>query len=130
MGKAGSAVASAQGKMNAAQKALNSAKTAVGKDKAKKDQIASRLRDASHVNIPSGTPVSEAHALLEKKKNAIEKETGAMKKAIMKLKADYAKKNADKARVPRRLLTMIKRSPRSRRSVWHRLVLLWLARRR
>lgn len=98
--KAGQAAADAATKSQQAQasaadcaKKMTAESAIVDTDKSERSQLAAKVKEASHIEIPAGSTVDEAHRQLDKHKNDVEKYTKQLLDSISKEKEALNKKH-------------------------------------
>merc|ERR1711934_339884 len=97
---AGQTAADAEAKLKALRASASAMQIKLSKDseivdtdKSERAKLAEKVKQASHIEIPAGTSVAEAHRILDQKKADVEKYTKLLLESISKEKEAIAKKH-------------------------------------
>merc|ERR1712072_581036 len=88
-----------KGQLTAAQAKLAGLKNQASKDRNDRKSIASKVRSASHIDIPKGTDIKDAHKILESKRQAVQKYSAELLKKIGTEKNNLHKEKAEEKKV-------------------------------
>merc|ERR1711981_589112 len=88
-----------KGQLTAAQAKLAGLKNQASKDRNDRKSIASKVKSASHIDIPKGTDIKDAHKILESKRQAVQKYSAELLKKIGTEKNNLHKEKAEEKKV-------------------------------
>merc|ERR1711966_373733 len=93
MGGLNGKVANLKKKLKSQEAALSTASNEASADKEKHAQLATQLKKASTITLPSGIGTPEAHKILDEKEARVSKTSAAIKVMLQKTKKAIAKRN-------------------------------------